>query len=73
MDIKRINHKRKKLQQITNKLTEDLEAEQQQLWNEGLKYARGKGATETQLAEYHKLARKLNVIPRSAENYQDWD
>lgn len=43
-DIERINHERNELQQTINKLTKDLEAEQQQLWNEELKYARGKEA-----------------------------
>lgn len=33
------------------------------MWNEELKYARGKETIETQLAEYHKLARKLKLIP----------
>jgi kinetochore protein NDC80 len=43
-DIERINHEKNELQQTINKLTKDLEAEQQQLWNEELKYARGKEA-----------------------------
>uniref|UniRef100_A0A8C2RTL9 Kinetochore protein NDC80 n=1 Tax=Capra hircus TaxID=9925 RepID=A0A8C2RTL9_CAPHI len=72
-DIERINHERNELQQTINKLTKDLEAEQQQLWNEELKYARGKETIETQLAEYHKLARKLKLIPKSAENSKGYD
>lgn len=43
-DIERINHERNELQQTITKLTKDLEDEQQQLWNEELKYARGKEA-----------------------------
>nr|XP_025978586.1 kinetochore protein NDC80 homolog [Dromaius novaehollandiae] len=62
-DIERINHERNELQQTINKLTKELEAEEHQLWNEELKYARNKEAIETQLAEYHKLARKLKLIP----------
>ncbi|XP_021785665.1 kinetochore protein NDC80 homolog isoform X2 [Papio anubis] len=72
-DIERINHERNELQQTINKLTKDLEAEQQKLWNEELKYARGKEAIETQLAEYHKLARKLKLIPKGAENSKGYD
>uniref|UniRef100_A0A8D1NWQ1 Kinetochore protein NDC80 n=2 Tax=Sus scrofa TaxID=9823 RepID=A0A8D1NWQ1_PIG len=72
-DIERINHERNELQQTINKLTKDLETEQQQLWNEELKYARGKEAIETQLAEYHKLARKLKLIPKGAENSRGYD
>ncbi|XP_059562504.1 kinetochore protein NDC80 homolog isoform X1 [Myotis daubentonii] len=72
-DIERINHERNELQQTINKLTKELEDEQQQLWNEELKYARGKEAIETQLAEYHKLARKLKLIPKGAENSKGYD
>uniref|UniRef100_A0A8C4JG31 Kinetochore protein NDC80 n=1 Tax=Dromaius novaehollandiae TaxID=8790 RepID=A0A8C4JG31_DRONO len=66
-DIERINHERNELQQTINKLTKELEAEEHQLWNEELKYARNKEAIETQLAEYHKLARKLKLIPIKEE------
>ncbi|ELW67707.1 Kinetochore protein NDC80 like protein [Tupaia chinensis] len=72
-DTERINHERNELQQTINKLTKELESEQQQLWNEELKYARGKEAIETQLAEYHKLARKLKLIPKGAENSKGYD
>ncbi|OWK59728.1 kinetochore protein NDC80 homolog [Lonchura striata] len=67
-DIERVNHERNELQETINKLTKELEAEQHQLWNEELKYARNKEAIEMQLAEYHKLARKLKLIPASVEN-----
>lgn len=43
-DIERLNHERNELQQTINKLTKELEAEEQQLWNEELKYARSKEA-----------------------------
>uniref|UniRef100_A0A8C5F2K1 Kinetochore protein NDC80 n=1 Tax=Gopherus evgoodei TaxID=1825980 RepID=A0A8C5F2K1_9SAUR len=43
-DIERINHERDELQQTINKLTKELEAEEHQLWNEEMKYARGKEA-----------------------------
>uniref|UniRef100_A0A8C9G6P8 Kinetochore protein NDC80 n=1 Tax=Pavo cristatus TaxID=9049 RepID=A0A8C9G6P8_PAVCR len=44
VDIERINHERNELQQTINKLTKELEAEERQLWNEELKYARTKEA-----------------------------
>ncbi|NXF09680.1 NDC80 protein, partial [Smithornis capensis] len=72
-DIERINHERNELQQTINKLTKEVEAEEHQLWNEELKYARNKEAIEMQLAEYHKLARKLKLIPVSAENSKGHD
>lgn len=43
-DIERINHERDELQQTINKLTKELEAEEHQLWNEEMKYAKGKEA-----------------------------
>ncbi|KAJ6662189.1 hypothetical protein lerEdw1_012655 [Lerista edwardsae] len=67
-DIQRLNSEREELQQAVNKETKKLEAEQHQLWNEELKYAKGKEAIETQLEDYHKLARKLKLIPISTEN-----
>ncbi|XP_014743942.1 PREDICTED: kinetochore protein NDC80 homolog isoform X2 [Sturnus vulgaris] len=72
VDIERIKHERNELQQTINKLTKELEAEEHQLWNEELKYARHK-EIEMQLAEYHKLARKLKLIPVSAENSKGHD
>uniref|UniRef100_A0A8C3KWL2 Kinetochore protein NDC80 n=1 Tax=Calidris pygmaea TaxID=425635 RepID=A0A8C3KWL2_9CHAR len=72
-DIERINHERNELQQTINKLTKEVEAEEHQLWNEELKYARNKEAIEMQLAEYHKQARKLKLIPVSAENSKGHD
>ncbi|KAK7795553.1 hypothetical protein U0070_005836, partial [Myodes glareolus] len=41
-DMEKINHEKSKLQETINKLTKDLETEKQQMWNEELKYARGK-------------------------------
>ncbi|EDL38668.1 mCG23398, isoform CRA_b [Mus musculus] len=52
---------------------QNYKAEQQQMWNEELKYARGKEAIEAQLAKYHKLARKLKLIPKGAENSKGYD
>ncbi|XP_036591805.1 kinetochore protein NDC80 homolog isoform X1 [Trichosurus vulpecula] len=72
-DIERIHHERNEFQQTIKKLTTELETEQKQLWNEELKYARSKEAIEAQLAEYHKLARKLKLIPKSAENSKGYD
>ncbi|NXG24427.1 NDC80 protein, partial [Grallaria varia] len=72
-DIERINHERNELQQAINKLTKEVEVEEHQLWNEELKYARNKEAIEMQLAEYHKMARKLKLIPVSTENSKGHD
>ncbi|KAH0501986.1 Kinetochore protein NDC80-like protein [Microtus ochrogaster] len=60
-DIERINHEKNELQQTINKLTKDLETEQQQMWNEELKYARGKEAAE---AQDEKCARELESLEK---------
>ncbi|XP_060631110.2 kinetochore protein NDC80 homolog [Anolis sagrei] len=67
-DIKRKKCEIDELEQSVNKLTKELEAEQHQLWNEELKYAKGKEAIEATLGDYHKLARKLKLIPRNPKN-----
>uniref|UniRef100_A0A8D2IK94 Kinetochore protein NDC80 n=1 Tax=Varanus komodoensis TaxID=61221 RepID=A0A8D2IK94_VARKO len=72
-DIERLNCEIEELQQAVNKLTKELETEQHQLWNEELKYARGKEAIETKLANCHKLARKLKLIPLNSENSAGFD
>ncbi|KAL8182272.1 UNVERIFIED_CONTAM: kinetochore-associated Ndc80 complex subunit ndc80 [Gekko kuhli] len=72
-DIERLNCEREELKQAVNKLTKELETEQHQLWNEELNYARGKEAVENQLADYHKLARKLKLIPINSENSGGFD
>ncbi|KAH1187289.1 hypothetical protein KIL84_020038, partial [Mauremys mutica] len=73
VDIERINHEKDELQQTINKLTKELETERQQLWAEELKYARGKESIEAQLHDYHKLARKLKLIPAGLENSRGHD
>ncbi|XP_060099920.1 kinetochore protein NDC80 homolog [Heteronotia binoei] len=72
-DIEKLNREREELKQAVSKLTKELETEQHQLWNEELKYARGKEAIESQLADYHKLARKLKLIPINSENSGGFD
>lgn len=53
-DIERINHEKgMNCSRQSNKLTKDLEAEQQQLWNEELKYARGKRRYVLPFPEQH--------------------
>ncbi|XP_031429237.1 kinetochore protein NDC80 homolog [Clupea harengus] len=67
-DIERINRERNELQQTLDSLSRSLEETQQQLWAEELAQAKAKEGAEKELAEYHKLARKLKLIPHSAAN-----
>ncbi|KAK3563767.1 hypothetical protein QTP86_034499, partial [Hemibagrus guttatus] len=67
-DIERINRERNELQQNVNTLSHSLEEAQQLAWNEEITVGKTMERTEVKLAEYHKLARILKLIPQSAEN-----
>ncbi|XP_055774395.1 kinetochore protein NDC80 homolog [Salvelinus fontinalis] len=67
-DIERINWEKRELQQTINSLSKSLEQAEQHMWNEEIALAKAKETAEVKLAEYHKLARKLKLIPVSAEN-----
>nr|XP_033796277.1 kinetochore protein NDC80 homolog [Geotrypetes seraphini]XP_033796278.1 kinetochore protein NDC80 homolog [Geotrypetes seraphini]XP_033796279.1 kinetochore protein NDC80 homolog [Geotrypetes seraphini]XP_033796280.1 kinetochore protein NDC80 homolog [Geotrypetes seraphini] len=72
-DIERIKYEENELQQTIYKLTKELDEDKQQLWNEELKFAKVKESIEANIAEYHKLARKLKLIPPTAENAKGHD
>uniref|UniRef100_A0A8B9JY91 Kinetochore protein NDC80 homolog n=1 Tax=Astyanax mexicanus TaxID=7994 RepID=A0A8B9JY91_ASTMX len=67
-DIERINRERNELQQTVSSLSRSLEEAQQLAWNEEITLVKTKERAEVKLAEYHKLARMLKLIPQSAEN-----
>ncbi|KAJ8414454.1 hypothetical protein AAFF_G00053240 [Aldrovandia affinis] len=72
-DIERINRERNELQQTIDNLSRNLEEAEQHMWNEEIALAKAKERAEVKLGEYHKLARKLKLIPASAENACGWD
>ncbi|XP_028818040.1 kinetochore protein NDC80 homolog [Denticeps clupeoides] len=67
-DIERINRERTELKQTVSNLTRSLEEAEQLAWNEELSLTKAREGAEVELAEYHKLARKLKLIPQSAAN-----
>uniref|UniRef100_A0A8C6WJZ6 Kinetochore protein NDC80 n=1 Tax=Neogobius melanostomus TaxID=47308 RepID=A0A8C6WJZ6_9GOBI len=67
-DVERINREKNELQQTISSLSKGLEEAEQHKWNEEIALAKVKEKLELRLAEYHKLARKLKLIPISAEN-----
>ncbi|XP_061088120.1 kinetochore protein NDC80 homolog isoform X1 [Conger conger] len=67
-DIERINRERNELQHTINTLSKSQEEAEQHMWNEEIVLAKVKERAEVKLGEYHKLARKLKLIPASAEN-----
>ncbi|XP_072278732.1 kinetochore protein NDC80 homolog [Pyxicephalus adspersus] len=72
-DIERIKYEENELNETLTKLTKELDDEKQLLWSEELKYAKIKESVETDIAEFHKLARKLRLIPSTAENANGYD
>lgn len=72
-DIDRIKYEENELQETITKLTKELDEEKQHLWSEELKYAKIKESVETQVAEFHKVARKVRLIPSTAENANGYD
>ncbi|XP_014897726.1 kinetochore protein NDC80 homolog isoform X2 [Poecilia latipinna] len=67
-DVERINREKRELQQTIASLTKSLEDAEQHRWNEEIALAKVKETLDLKVAEYHKLARKLKLIPMSAEN-----
>lgn len=67
-DVERINREKNDLQQTISSLSKALEEAEQHKWNEEILLAKVKEKLELRLTEYHKLARKLKLIPVSAEN-----
>uniref|UniRef100_H3DED6 Kinetochore protein NDC80 n=1 Tax=Tetraodon nigroviridis TaxID=99883 RepID=H3DED6_TETNG len=67
-DVERINREKRELQQTITSLNKSLEDAEQHKWNEEIALAKVKEKAELRLSEYHKLARKLKLIPLSAEN-----
>ncbi|XP_012737790.1 kinetochore protein NDC80 homolog [Fundulus heteroclitus] len=67
-DVERINSEKRELEQTISSLSKSLEDAEQLRWNEEITLAKVKETLELKLAEYHKLARKLKLIPLTAEN-----
>ncbi|KAM3935999.1 kinetochore protein NDC80 homolog [Leptodactylus fuscus] len=72
-DIERIKYEENELQETISKLTKELDEDKQHLWSEELKYAKIKESVETQVSEFHKVARKVRLIPSTAENAEGYD
>ncbi|XP_026178382.1 kinetochore protein NDC80 homolog [Mastacembelus armatus] len=67
-DVERINREKKELQQNISSLGKSLEDAEQHKWNEEIALAKVKEKVDLKIVDYQKLARKLKLIPMSAEN-----
>ncbi|XP_064413168.1 kinetochore protein NDC80 homolog [Latimeria chalumnae] len=74
-DIERINLERNELQQSINKLSKSLQEAEHNAWEEEIDFAKARESFEAELAEYHKIGRKVKIIPPTAEfaNGQDFE
>lgn len=73
-DTERIRHEENELEQTTNKLTKDLEAKQRQMMDRGIKICQRQRNNWSTVGRIpHKLARKLKLIPKEAENSKGYD
>ncbi|XP_077335750.1 kinetochore protein NDC80 homolog [Lithobates pipiens] len=72
-DIERIKYEENELKETHGKLSKELDDAKQILWGEELKYAKLKESVDTEIAEFYKLARKLRIIPSTAENAHGYD
>uniref|UniRef100_A0A4W3GX44 Kinetochore protein NDC80 n=1 Tax=Callorhinchus milii TaxID=7868 RepID=A0A4W3GX44_CALMI len=67
-DVERINRERNELLQTISSLSKILEDVEKRMWNEEINVAKVKEVLEAGLLKYHTLARKLKLIPTTAEN-----
>nr|XP_020458027.1 kinetochore protein NDC80 homolog [Monopterus albus] len=67
-DVERINREKRELQQIISSLSKSLEDAERHKWNEEIALAKVKEKVDLKIGDYQKLARKLKLIPQSAEN-----
>ncbi|KAK5871115.1 hypothetical protein PBY51_004013 [Eleginops maclovinus] len=67
-DVERINREKRELQQTINSFNKSLKDAEQHKWNEEIALAKVNQKVELKVAEYHKLARKLKLMPQYAEN-----
>ncbi|KAM9821953.1 kinetochore protein NDC80 homolog [Syngnathus typhle] len=67
-DVERINQEKRELLQVIASQSKTLEQALQYKQNEEITLAKSKEKVELKLNEYHNIARKLKLIPTSAEN-----
>lgn len=73
VDVMKINREKNELHQTLIFLSESLEDAEKRMWNEEIKVSKAKELLEVRLQEYHTMARKLKLIPKTAENAQGRD
>jgi len=67
-DVERMKHEKRELQKAIEQLEKGRDYFDQQIWEKEMQYAKKHEETEKQVREYNEMARKLKLIPPSAEN-----
>lgn len=67
-DVERMKHEKKELQKAKEQLEKSRDYFDQQIWEKEMQYAKKHEETEKHIREYNEVARKLKLIPPSAEN-----
>lgn len=67
-DVERMKHEKRELQKAIEQLEKERDYFDQQIWEKEMQYAKKHEETEKQIREYNEMARKLKLIPPSAEN-----
>jgi len=67
-DVERMKHEKRELQKAIEELEKGRDYFDQQIWEKEMQYAKKHEETEKQIREYNEMARKLKLIPPSAEN-----
>ncbi|KAJ7363666.1 kinetochore-associated Ndc80 complex subunit ndc80 [Desmophyllum pertusum] len=67
-DVERMKHEKRELQKTVEQLEKGRDYFNQQIWEKEMQYAKKHEETERHICEYNEMARKLKLIPSSAEN-----
>ncbi|XP_067872804.1 kinetochore protein NDC80 homolog [Heterodontus francisci] len=68
VDVKKMNHEKNELHHTIISLNKSLEDAEKRMWNEEIKVTKAKEMLEVRLLDYHTMARKLKLIPKTSEN-----
>ncbi|XP_059830818.1 kinetochore protein NDC80 homolog [Hypanus sabinus] len=73
VDAMKMNREKNELHQTLMSLSESLEDADKRMWKEEINVSKAKEMLEIKLQEYHTMARKLKLIPKTAENARGRD
>ncbi|XP_067051748.1 kinetochore protein NDC80 homolog isoform X2 [Acropora muricata] len=72
-DVERMKHEKRELQKTVEQLEKNRDYFDQQIWEKEMQYAKNHEESEKHIREYNEMARKLKLIPPTAENAKGFD